>query len=140
MDEEVVLRLREVAKAQKATLMEQLDLAPSPSGEMALIEARDHAGRCAMLLPSTQVPQVAASLLGMWLQCRGAGRDSALSVDIGQQREIMRALSIPVGGAEAHGAAQGFVTVSFDIGGIPLFVELPVAVAADLAKGIVSCL
>lgn len=137
MDHAVLKRLREVAKAQRATLCEALALAPSPSGDLALIEATDKAGRAAILIPSTQLPQLAAQLLQLWTQCRGDGRDSALHVNAAEQGAVMEQCAVPATGATVHAQRAGYVTIAVDISGIPLFVELPLSAAQQLGARLV---
>lgn len=137
MDQAVLKRLREVAKAQRATLCEELALAPSPSGDLALIEATDKSGRAALLVPSTQLAQLAAQLLQLWTQCQGVGRDSALRVNSAEQKAIMEHCAVPATGATVHAMRAGYVTIAVDISGIPLFVELPLAAAQQLGAGLV---
>lgn len=137
MDHAVLERLREVAEAQRATLCEALAFAPSPSGDLALIEATDKAGRAALLVPSTQLPQLAAQLLQLWTQCRGVGRDSALQVNSAEQSAIMEQCAVPATGATVHAIRAGYLIIAVDISGIPLFVELPIAAAQQLSAGLV---
>ncbi|MBU1229574.1 MAG: hypothetical protein KKA55_01955 [Proteobacteria bacterium] len=138
MDRNIVVRLRELATAQRATLAEELGLAPSPEGDVALIEATDSNGRSAILLPSTQVPQLAASLLGMWAQCEGEGRDSALAADLPHQRIVMEQLAVTVATGEVSSVGEDMLTLKLDIAGMPFFLRLPGASAMALAESIVA--
>ena len=136
MNQDITKRLREIAAAQRATLCEELSLAPSPDGSLALIEVTDHAGRAAILIPSTQLPQLAAQLLDLWTQCSGEGRDAAVVSNLEQQRAAMEQCAVPASGAAVRSVQAGFMTLAVDISGIPLFLDVPVAAAQKLAAGI----
>jgi|GEM_PF-7044850 len=124
---------RTLAAANDATAMEELELSATDDGAVSLIGARDANGRSRIVLPTTQVPQVAATLLQHWQEVGPTVDQLALNADLPALMQVMSTLGIRANGTSAVPLPNG-VRIGFMIGGAPLYIELQTEQALSMVE------
>ena len=137
MSDAISEAFRAIATANNATAMEELELSATEDGAVTLLGARDANGRSRIVLPTTQVLQLAASLLQHWQDVGPTVDPRVLNSDLPALMQVMSTLAIGANGASAA-PLPGGVRIGFMIGGAPLYIQLQAEQALALVEKILA--
>ncbi|WP_035065159.1 hypothetical protein [Nitratidesulfovibrio termitidis] len=131
---------RELAAASKATVIEELYLSFMDDGAATLLEASDSGEYARMALPTSQVPQLAATLLRHWQQSDQTTARQGQVPSVTSLSQEMESFGLEVSGIKAHALSGDRVRLGFIINGATLYLDLPARLAVALTCNILASL
>lgn len=138
MDDEVLAELRSRATRNNATLVEVVDFSMSSDGSSVIMEAKDERGAVRLLIPSTQLPPLAASFLRAWVESMQRNEQAMLATDGPALAAVMFNTPAQAERAKAFKLDDGMVRVVFDVSGSPFCLEINEGAAQALGKQLLS--
>jgi hypothetical protein len=131
---------RDLAAANKATVIEELYLSFMDDGAATLLEASDSSEHVRMALPTAQVPQFAATLLRHWQQSDQTTARQRQVPSVASLSQGMESFGLEVSGIKAHALPGDRVRLGVIINGATLYLELPARLAVALTRNILASL
>jgi len=138
MSDEAKKALRNFAAEVEATASESLELSSAADGAITLLEACDANGRARIILPTTQVPQVAATLLQFWQRTKPEIAPQMLDADLPSLTPGMVFAGIKASNTAAAPLPGGDIRLGFAISDVPLCIELSAEQALTLVEKILA--